>query len=169
MTRIADDGVRQDRLTENVEVYVPAAGREDALGIAPASGIVGRVQDDGRVLIYSEGNLHGAENIRTYADRLAHAASRMAVAYPTTSTRLVSAGDVVRVGSFDPEWGRVRLDDEVALARWLGTDEVADAERHTSEGTPARRREVRAALERPDLAPGARTWVEQEARRLGLR
>lgn len=73
------------------------------------------------------------------------------------------------MGTFDPNLGRVHVEDEDAVAAWLGVDRVNEAELLTSEGLGARRREMPIALARPDLRPGIRAWVEKEAKRLGLR
>lgn len=60
------------------------------------------------------------------------------------------------------------MTDEAALCRWLGAQRTEPSELLTTEGKGARRREIREALERPDLDPAAREWAKREARKLGM-
>ena len=68
-----------------VPVFIPALGSELYRIITKGSGIVGQPYNDNEILAYYEGNLYGASNIVTWADRVHHAADRMATAYPTVA------------------------------------------------------------------------------------
>lgn len=114
-----------------IAVYVPVG---QALTIREGSGIVGTLQENGRVMIDYEGNLYGAVNIVTFADRVHHAWGRHSVHYPTVARALVPTDAVARVGWYDPEAGVVDLDgpeDEAALSAWLGHP-VTDEDLHTT-------------------------------------
>ena len=72
------------------------------------SGIVGSPSEDvsGQFRIDFEGNLYGAENLKTYWDRLFHAAGRHVTGYPTVAREYHHAGPAfpyVRVGLFNYE------------------------------------------------------------------
>jgi hypothetical protein len=86
-------------------IYIPTEAAGTRLQIAPGSGIVGLSRDNGGVLLYFEGNLHNAENLRTYEERLACAAGRLFTRYPTVAKILLSREDVEReliaVGTID--------------------------------------------------------------------
>lgn len=58
-------------------VFVPRTGSRFDLEIAPGSGIVG-VMSGGQVLLYYEGNLHGAVNLEDPIERLVCAFGRAA-------------------------------------------------------------------------------------------
>lgn len=81
-------------------VFVPRTGSRFDLEIAPGSGIVG-VMSGGQVLLYYEGNLHGAVNLEDPIERLVCAFGRAATGYPTAAFRSVLMDDVfdlIRVG-----------------------------------------------------------------------
>lgn len=132
---------------ERLAVYVPnpdappdAARQVES--IAPGSGIVGRIvqeqdPDESPVLIYYEGNIYGAGNMVTFADRVYFAAGRMTTNAPTVALRLVRPDALAQVGWFYPQHQRVELVSDppersgglavVRLARWLG---LYDEARH---------------------------------------
>lgn len=125
-------------------VFVP---REDASlqeTIEPGSGIVGSRREDGRVRIDYEGNLYGAANITTFADRVYHAASRHTAhegrGYPTRARQVVERDELVQVGCFDEKLGIVRVERPLPLQRWLGTEEIEEAELFTTVLSHRRRR-----------------------------
>lgn len=115
-------------------VYVPASPQMAAqLGIAAGSGIVGSpVSPGGRVMVDFEGNLYGAANIVTFADRVRHAADRHATGYPTVARRFVPAESLTAIGSYHA--GRVELHDdgEQQLMSWLADDADISAQLRTS-------------------------------------
>lgn len=107
-----------------VAVYVPTEpASPSTAGIDAGSGIVGRPIGEGRVLVYYEGNRFNAANVVTFADRCNVAHGRFATAAPTVARALVPVDDVVRVGTFHREHGRVEVAGGralVRLAKWLG-------------------------------------------------
>jgi len=113
---------------QKIAVYVPATMR--LAHVKAGSAIVG-TPFRGGVLVDYEGNLHGAANLKTYADRALHAWGRHVKRYPTVARALVEPYEVVQVGSFDPEAGVVavfRGTQHGALKRWLGVDDLDEAE-----------------------------------------
>ena len=111
--------------TEPVSVYVPNPDNQDGVFfermLAERSGIVGKpAHNEGRLVVYYEGNLHGFTNVVTLADRVELAAGRMANSYPTIARALVPERAVVEVGRFDRDRRCIAVTDEAPLARWLG-------------------------------------------------
>lgn len=102
-------------------VYVPIAGSRAERLIDHGSGVVGSLGGD-TILVDFEGNRFGASNVVTYADRVAVAASRHAVSYPTIARASPPASDLCRIGVFDGVHGEVVLDgrpERDLLAAWL--------------------------------------------------
>jgi hypothetical protein len=102
-----------------LSVYVPYVGTLE--WIDPGSGIVGSKLDNepDRIVIDYEANRHGAVNIRTFADRVAHAADRHITRYPTIARAVVDADQLLWVGTFDPNTGVVDLGNSEPLESWL--------------------------------------------------
>lgn len=105
-----------------MHIVIPKAETTLARQIKAGSGVVMRETAQGLVLDY-EGNLYGAENLRTYAERLKHAAGRAAANYPTLARLwLRTAADVEIVGDYDVATWRPQLSTDAiaqaALARW---------------------------------------------------
>lgn len=85
-------------------VFIPAdmhlSAPTTAATIDPASGIVGvPFEEPGRLNLYYEGNRFRAKNIRTFADRCYHAASRLETRYPTIACGLFPERDFEQVGT----------------------------------------------------------------------
>jgi len=107
-------------------VYIPVDGHYTP--IAETSGVVGTTTRDadrnptGSVLVDYEANLYGAANIITWADRVAHAASRHVHRYPTSARSLLPEDAVLAIGSYDVDRQEVTLDPGVEgrLANWIG-------------------------------------------------
>jgi len=80
-----------------LQVLVPRPGTDAAHRIARGSGIVGRAGLSPTVTVDFEGNIYHAENLRTFAQRVQHAADRLLQHYPTVarSTFARHAFDVV--------------------------------------------------------------------------
>lgn len=108
-------------VTTEFGVYVPTVETV----ILRGSGIVGRLDHldtSDPLLLYFEGNKFDAANIVTFADRCLHAAGRMIQRYPTVARMTCLQSEMLWIGYFDYERGRVALDgmgSDVALARWL--------------------------------------------------
>lgn len=113
-----------------IEVFVPTPESVAEKLIAPKSGIVASIKGQTIEADY-EGNLHGASNIETYADRVHHAWGRHSSRYPTAARSWFEPGELRMVGLYLPERGEVELEDQeaaVALADWLSVDEVPGEE-----------------------------------------
>lgn len=120
-----------------LRVYIPRDGTAARAAIAEQSGVVGSRAEGGRVLLDYEANMHGAVNIKTFADKVHHAAGRHTAGYPTRARTEVDNAAVIEVGRYDGE--RVILDAErrEAVADWLGVDPGAlDTECERSDRRP---------------------------------
>ena len=119
------------RLT--IAVYVP---KDDphlrALKLAGGSAIVGEPvrEDPAMRRIYYEGNVFGASNILTYADRVDCAAAALAHRFPTTATAHVPASALRHVGEFVLATRNLVVHEHQAISALLGLDGelVPDAE-----------------------------------------
>jgi hypothetical protein len=104
---------------ERLAVYVPdpdapAEAARTVAHIDKGSGIVGkRIVDadpaESPLLVYYEGNRYGAENMRRYAERVYHAASRMEEDYPTVATSVVRRDALLHVGWWYPDHQRIEI------------------------------------------------------------
>ena len=136
------EGVRETALRspEPLVVYVPAPGLGPLSAVVEGSAIVGPASCGSGCprpfAVYYEGNVYGASNLTTLAERAACAAGRLRGNHPTTSRAVVKAHDVEKVGVLrEGEYGaRVEIpgDANIAggeerarslLARWLGVGE----------------------------------------------
>jgi hypothetical protein len=108
--------------TPPMAVYVPIS--EEATFIAKGSAIVAKEEPDatGRVVVYFEGNLYCAENLKRYEERLLCAAGRAASRYPTAAIASFHVGQLRRIGTYDYATQRLDLTDSVALDAWLATE-----------------------------------------------
>lgn len=104
-------------------LYVPS---ERAVhDIWPGSAIVGE-ERDGMVMTHYEGGQ--AENVKTFEDRILHAAGRRKERYPTSAQRGWDLEDIQLVGTvlYDDVmriWVIDQIMDEAALRGWIGEDE----------------------------------------------
>lgn len=109
-----------------LHIYVPT--EKCHAHILPGSGIVG-VELEGprrQVLIHFEGNRYGSENIKTWEDKLLHAAGRLVERYPTIAFAVVDRDAVRAVGIYETDtWSVVERWDhndaviKKALNEWL--------------------------------------------------
>jgi hypothetical protein len=107
-----------------VRVYVPSPSAGPLVRrIARGSGIVGTPVGETRIQIDYEGNLYGAENLRTWQDRVAHAADRHLTSYPTIARAMVAVPELVRVAWYDPTSRAVNVFDHAAVAAWTSQKE----------------------------------------------
>ena len=123
----------EQRIRGTLAVYVPAADHRDVALIRGRAGIVGAVTPEpvtGRVVIDFEGNLYGASNVRTWADRVLVAEGRHRVQYPTVARETVRPDALVRVGTLHDESCRVTprlwVENRPPLADYLGLDVESD-------------------------------------------
>lgn len=134
---------RQEQPVEVIDVFIPAISDPLRAVIEPGSGIVGTTEGE-RTIIDYEGNLYGAQNIVTWADRVMIAAGRHSVRYPTVARSWVKPEALIRVASYEyrkwapaielealeygPEPPGLPLTRRL-ICQWLGIDDVAlDAE-----------------------------------------
>lgn len=83
------------------------------------------------MLIYFEGNVIGAKNLRRYRDKASQAAIRMLhnypVGYPTKARDEVDRREVIEIGNIVPEAGRLEItarpDD---FSWWIDPADLAD-------------------------------------------
>lgn len=122
--------------TQQFAVFVPAnAAGPIAQIIVRGSALVGTATGGELVTVDFEGNIYGASNIRTFADRARHAADRQSVLYPTIARRTIPRSDLRQVAWFDPDTGITLLDDDdaqKALASWLGVEIIDPSDLHFS-------------------------------------
>lgn len=121
-----------------LRVYIPRDGTAARAAVAEHSGVVGSPADGDRLVLDYEANMHGAANIKTFADKVHHAAGRHTAGYPTRARTEVDDSAVIEVGLYDGE--RVVLDAErrEAVADWLGLELSAlDSECERSDRRPA--------------------------------
>lgn len=107
------------------KIYVPVGTPAEQL-IARGSAVVGRGDvSEGRTLVYYEGNLYGAQNMRVFADRVTHAAGRMREAYPTIAKALLPIESLREVGVGDlSSLTLTFINDREALQDWLESEEL---------------------------------------------
>lgn len=120
-----------------VALYVPAPDTPLRRLIDHGSGVVGtslahwpggRAEHPaaGVYIVDYEGNRHGASNIVTYYDRVAHAAGRHFAAYPTVARKSAHEDDLIHVGWHYPHTKQIEiLATDYALAtliEWLTAD-----------------------------------------------
>ena len=117
--------------SQKLAVFVPSnATVWIASLVVRGSALVGNAEspEAKQITVDYEGNLHGAANIQTFADRARHAASRKTRLSPPTRARCtVPRCELRQVGWFDPENGITLLDDaqaQEALAFWLGVEDL---------------------------------------------
>ena len=86
-------------------IYVPLPETTPDRLIRAGSGIVGQVTEPGAThqLIFYEGNLYDAENLRTYAERLAAAAGRALINAETRARLIVPTAEVLAIGVYSTD------------------------------------------------------------------
>lgn len=112
-----------------LDVLVPRPDTVAASFIMPGSGIVGSYREEnGPYVCDFEGNLYGADVLKTHEQRVVHAAGRHAVRYPTVARAHYPKRDFIVVGSIDTDGWRVMLapgeTEQAALKEWLGDGEA---------------------------------------------
>lgn len=100
----------------NIFIPRPEWEAEVSLSIAPRSGIVGYECEPGKLLLYYEGNLYGASNLKRWEERVHQAYGRLVQRYPTVAKMVDEAHKYQCVGTITD--GVVRVVDHAALDRW---------------------------------------------------
>lgn len=108
-------------------VFVPTPGSR--LGIDPRSAIVAHdpvvVAGDAQlVLCWYEGNRYSASNLHRFVERVNNAAGRADQNYPTIAKQAIPRSQLVDVGTYDLQDGRLDVTDPAALATWLDGEPV---------------------------------------------
>jgi hypothetical protein len=99
-------------------VYVPTEQAQRRLGLAPGSAVVG-VARSGGFHIHFEGNLYGAENLKTWEERVVCAAGRLFRRYPTVAQAyLTDLAGLVAVGVVTDSY-EIQLTDTEAVRTYL--------------------------------------------------
>lgn len=93
-------------------VYIPRKNSRLANIVTPASAIVkSKPISDTSVMVYYEGNVYGAENIKTFEDKCLLAAGRAKDRYPTTALTIVPLEEVIDIGVYDLDTNTFNLDE----------------------------------------------------------
>ena len=112
-----------------LNIYVPRPDSAAERTVARGSALVGRHDSVRRVAVdghedvmqevHYEGNVYGAENLRSFEERVAVAAGRLVANYPTVARGWFSDRDLILVGAYNPEQDEVDIHAAEDLARWL--------------------------------------------------
>jgi hypothetical protein len=108
-------------------IYVPNTPIPHSLAnIKPASALVGLPAAD-RTVVYFEGNVYAADNLRTFAQRLNCAADRLDTRYPTIARISVNNEDLIDVGTIRKDltslcWIVDDIREPELLQQWLGNE-----------------------------------------------
>jgi hypothetical protein len=117
-----------------LRVYIPREGTSARAAVAEHAGVVGTPLESGRVLLDYEANFYDAANIRTFADKVHHAAGRHTARYPTRARTEVDATSVIEIGTYEGGSITIYPEERALLARWLQVSEdVLEAECRRSE------------------------------------
>ena len=108
----ASQGAADDVL----QVLVPDAGSSAAHRIHRGSGIVGRAGLSPTIRVDFEGNIYNAENLRTFDQRVQHAAGRLLTGYPTSARSTFARHTFTVVGTIRD--GVVVITDTARVREW---------------------------------------------------
>lgn len=138
-------------------LYVPVDATR--LGIAEGSAVVGRETEDGMVLAYYEGSVHGQR--MDFEEKVQHAAGRMAHRYPTASMGLYPEAELTRAGSVERSdrlggWIVADVSEPALLEKWAGAAVAVG-------GSDAMRQRA-AGIAWGRLSPAARMQLQMRAR-----
>lgn len=98
-------------------IVVPKAESAWVRTIASGSAIVAFRNDADHLVVYYEGNLYGASNLRRFDDRASMAYGRLTQRAPTVAMAMVSASEFVIVGRMTP--GQLTISEPGLLDQWL--------------------------------------------------
>lgn len=90
----------QNKLT----ILVPKSTEDDPHGITKGSGIVALPYENEGQILYFEGNIYGAENLKSFLQKVLHAAGRAVKRYPTVAKTFLpeeNKKDFLEVGTLD--------------------------------------------------------------------
>jgi len=114
-----------------LNLYIPHPESRLSTELAHGSAIVGLVMATGKIRIYYEGNVIGAENLKRYRERAARAAGRMLhnypAGYPTRARQDVDPREIVEIGAMDGKTNRIDISvDPVGLSWWIDAEDMVD-------------------------------------------
>ena len=114
-----------------LNLYVPHPESRLCIELTHGSAIVGLPLASGGVLIYFEGNLIGAKNLRRYRDKASQAAIRMLhkypVGYPTKARDEVDPREVIEIGNIETNTDRLQITARPAdFSWWIDPADLAD-------------------------------------------
>ena len=116
---------------ERLTLYLPHPESRLCIDLAHGSAIVGLPLTSGRVRIYYEGNVIGAENLKRFRDRAVQAAGRMLYhyphGYPTRAREDVNPRELEEIGSIEAGTSRIHIAAGPAeLSWWIEPADLID-------------------------------------------
>ena len=116
---------------ERLILYLPHPESRLCIDLAHGSAIVGLPLTSGRVRIYYEGNVIGAENLKRFRDRAVQAAGRMLYhyphGYPTRAREDVNPRELEEIGSIEAGTSRIHIAAGPAeLSWWIEPADLID-------------------------------------------
>lgn len=114
-----------------LSLYVPHPESRLSTKLVRGSAIVGLPLATGKIRIYYEGNLIGAENLERYRDKAIQAAGRMLhrypAGYPTRAREDVDPREVVEVGAIDAKTYQIEISAiPIDLSWWIDSEDLVD-------------------------------------------
>ena len=104
-----------------LKLFIPSPDSTYYKVLAQGSALVGAPADarfgDGNVLVYYEGNIYGACNLETFADKAKCAAGRLITRYPTVAQVVLPREELIEVGFMEDGYS-VTLVREDLIAAW---------------------------------------------------
>ena len=107
-------------MTDTHVIFVPKDGVPHTL--AAGSALVASIESSANdlILVYYEGNLYNAVNMRDYPSRVMNAADRQATRYPTSAVQGFKPEELIEVGRYDYHAKRITsLTNAAHLRAWL--------------------------------------------------
>ena len=102
-----------DIAPERLNIYLPHPESRLCTDLAHGSAIVGLPLASGRVRIFYEGNVIGAENLKRFREKAVQAATRLLYhypdGYPTRARVDVDAREVEEIGSIESDTKRIHI------------------------------------------------------------
>jgi hypothetical protein len=120
-----------DIAPERLTIYLPHPESRLCTDLAHGSAIVGLPLASGRVRIYYEGNVIGAESLKRFCDKAVQAASRLLYhypdGYPTRAREDVDAREVEEIGAIESETKRIHIAaGSSEMSWWIETADLID-------------------------------------------
>lgn len=111
-----------------LKLFIPSPDSTYYKVLAQGSALVGDPTDsrfgECKVLVYYEGNIYGACNLNSFAEKATCAAGRLIERYPTIAKVVLPREELIEVG-FMEEGYRVTLEREDLIAAWEAGEPVS--------------------------------------------